>query len=74
MLELFATKTGKIIISIIWGLGLAFMFHQSCKGNNCIIIQAPKKEEVEDKIFYYGENNCYKYNTKITSCKNADKK
>ena len=32
----FDTKTGSAIISIIFGLGLAALFRQSCKGDRCI--------------------------------------
>ena len=30
-----------IIISIILGLGLASLFRQVCKGNECIIVKGP---------------------------------
>jgi hypothetical protein len=58
---------GKIIISIIWGLGLAAMFRKVCKGRNCIIIKGPKPDELENKVFRF-ENKCYIYNAMITKC------
>tara|TARA_B110000495_G_C22536711_1_gene325913 strand:- start:161 stop:382 length:222 start_codon:yes stop_codon:yes gene_type:complete len=58
---------GKIIISIIWGLGLAAMFRKVCKGRNCIIIKGPKPAELENKVFRF-ENKCYIYNAMITKC------
>jgi len=51
----------KIIISIIWGLGLSMIFRLSCKhGSNCSIVnyKGPTEEE-EKKIFNYGDNKCY---------------
>ena len=40
-------KYGKIIISVIWGFGLATIFRRICKGRNCIVIKGPKPAEVE---------------------------
>jgi len=35
-------KYGKIIISVIWGLGLAALFRRVCEGRNCIVIKGIK--------------------------------
>ena len=61
-------KFGKIIISIIWGLGLAALFRKVCKGRDCIIIKGPKPEETDDNIYRFN-NKCYKYNSYSSSCK-----
>ena len=34
--------TGKFIISIILGLGIAALFRKVCNNNKCIVIKAPK--------------------------------
>lgn len=60
-------EQGKIIISVVWGLGLAVLFRKVCKGRNCIIIKGPKPSELENKVFKF-ENKCYKYNAIATSC------
>ena len=39
--DLFKDSKGKIILSIIWGLGLAALFRKVCKGRDCIIINIP---------------------------------
>ena len=60
-------NTGRIIISIILGLGLSSLFKKVCHGRNCIVIKGPKPRELNDKIYKY-ENNCYKYKAKQTKC------
>ena len=60
---------GKIIISIIWGIGLASLFRRVCKGRNCIVIKAPDPKELNDKIYGF-DGKCYKFNPQSTSCKN----
>ncbi len=34
-------RTNTIIISIIWGLGIASIFRKICNNNKCIVIKAP---------------------------------
>ena len=54
------TQTGKYIMSIILGFGLATFFRAICKGNHCIEFHAPPLEEIENKIYKY-DNKCYKF-------------
>jgi len=61
-------KQGKIILSILWGLGLATLFRRVCKGRNCIVIKGPKPNKVDDKIFRFNKK-CFKYNSEATTCK-----
>lgn len=64
----FKHRLGKIIISIVWGLGLATLFRRVCKGRNCIIIKSPKLKDIEGKIYKYNRK-CYKFESAVTSCK-----
>ena len=41
--RLFKNKSGMILISIIWGLGLAALFKKVCKGRNCVIVKVLSK-------------------------------
>ena len=61
------TQTGKYIMSILLGLGLASLFRTVCKGNNCIAFHAPPLEKMKDKIYKNGEK-CVKYNPVATKC------
>ena len=73
MNKFFNSKNGQIIISIIWGLGLAALFRKVCEGRNCIVIKAEKPKKIKDKIFKY-ENSCYKYYPEAINCdKNSGK-
>jgi len=64
-------QVGKIVISIILGLGLAALFRRVCVGANCIIIKGPPLEEIKGKVFSFN-NKCYQYTPTVASC--ADKK
>ena len=65
--RLFHTELGNMIVSAIFGIGLAFIFSRACKGNNCIIIRAPEINEIKDKVFQI-QDECYKYTPKIVPC------
>lgn len=69
--KFFVTDTGKYIVSIILGLGLATLFKNVCKDKNCLIYKAPSLEEIE-KNTYQVDNKCYKYKLVQAKC-NQDK-
>lgn len=66
--NLLSTREGKIILSIIWGLGLSALFRRACKGRTCIIIKGPKPADMNNKIYKF-DNKCYKYTAVNTQCK-----
>lgn len=66
------TQTGKYILSIILGLGLASLFRSVCKGKNCIVFYAANIEDIKNKI-YKTDNKCYKYEPVLSKC-SKDKK
>lgn len=57
---LMSTPVGKILISVLLGLGLATLFRQTCKAKNCIRFAGPILNEIDGKIYKHG-NKCYKY-------------
>jgi hypothetical protein len=61
------TQTGKIIMSILLGFGLASLFRTVCKDKDCLIFHAPPLENIKDKIYKTGDK-CYKYNPVATKC------
>jgi hypothetical protein len=65
--RLFHTKPGNMIVSALFGVGFAFMFSRACKGANCVVIHAPKMEEVKDKVFQI-QDECFTYTPKMVSC------
>lgn len=61
------TETGKILMSILLGFGLASLFRTVCKGKNCIIFHAPPLDKFKDKIYKNGDK-CFKYTPVATKC------
>lgn len=60
-------RMGSIIISIILGLGLAALFRRACKDGSCVVIKAPKQEDIQ-KYYYKVESDCYKYTPYVVDC------
>lgn len=69
------TDRGKIILSIILGLGLATLFRNFCKGKNCYDFIGPEQNEIRDKVFSFDSNNsqCYIMRENTVPC-NSKKK
>ena len=61
------TPTGRNIVSILLGIGLATLFRRACTDKNCIVFNGPIINEVEGKTFKHGEK-CYKYSTVSEKC------
>jgi hypothetical protein len=61
------TQTGKIIMSILLGFGLASLFRTVCKNDNCLHFNAPPLDEISNKI-YKNNGKCIKYNPIATKC------
>ena len=61
------TETGKIMMSILLGFGLASLFRVVCKDKNCLIFHAPPLDQIKDKI-YKSNGKCVKYNPIATKC------
>ena len=66
------THTGKILMSVILGFGIASLFREVCKNRRCIIFKAPPLAELKDKVYKF-DNKCYKYTTKQTKCDKSKK-
>jgi hypothetical protein len=70
--RLFHTPTGKIIISIILGLGVASLFRKACNDRNCIRFQAPPLKELQKEV-YKLDDKCYTYKSKLVKCDSSKK-
>tara|TARA_B100001094_G_C17787580_1_gene602780 strand:- start:166 stop:450 length:285 start_codon:yes stop_codon:yes gene_type:complete len=66
-----SSSIGKIVISIVWGLGLAALFRRACNGRSCIIYKGPHPSVIQNKIFKHN-HTCYKYNAKRANCDSVD--
>ena len=68
--DLLNSRSGTIILSILWGLGLATMFKKSCEGKDCKIYRyvSPDPHNIKSTYYNYGTYNCYQYDPVISSC------
>ena len=66
--ETMHTETGKIIISLILGFGLASLFRKTCNDKACLEFKGPPVKQVE-KTIYKHDKNCYKFKTETINCK-----
>jgi len=58
---------GKIIISVLLGLGLSTLFRKVCNERNCLVFKAPGIDKIDEKIYKY-DNKCYKYKASALQC------
>lgn len=68
-----SSPTGKLILSIILGLGLASLFRRACLSRDCIVFNAVPFKDIKDKVFKYGKD-CYTFSPKAESCSSNKKK
>jgi hypothetical protein len=61
------STTGRIIMSILLGIGLATLFRAVCKGKRCRIVAAPPMEELEDQTYKF-DGKCYKMEKNPVKC------
>jgi hypothetical protein len=64
------SEAGIIIISIVWGLGLATLFKRSCQGPNCKVIEyrGPPVTNMKYAWKYDGDDKCYGWTPYLTKC------
>jgi hypothetical protein len=65
------SHAGKILISMVWGFGLAALFRRACTGRSCIVYHGPHPSKVKGKVFKHDEK-CYKYTPKRSNCDPID--
>jgi len=68
--RLFHTKSGNMIVSALFGIGFAFMFARACKGAHCVVIHAPKINDIKDKVFQI-QDECFTYTPTMVDCNSA---
>jgi hypothetical protein len=62
------SHTGKILMSIILGIGLATFFRAVCKGRHCKIISSPPIEDIENQTYKFNDK-CYTFERNLIDCK-----
>lgn len=54
------SRSGIIVMSILWGLGLATLFRKVCKDRSCMVFRKPNPGWVEQRVFKDGDQ-CIQY-------------
>jgi hypothetical protein len=65
--RLLFSPLGRIVLSILLGLGLSTVFKQSCSGQSCITYHGPILGQIEGKTYKFGEK-CYVYDIAPIKC------
>ena len=65
--KLLYSDTGRNIISVVLGIGLAALFQKVCKDKDCVVFHGPIITDIDGKIFQHGDK-CYKYDITSASC------
>jgi hypothetical protein len=66
------SAAGKLIVSVVLGLGLACIFRSVCKGDSCIVLKAPDMKEIR-KYTYKIDDECWKYDPYASKCDDGDR-
>lgn len=66
-MNFFKSKTGIILVSILWGLGISSLFRKACTTRNCIVLKAPNPNDIVKKI-YQNKNQCYTFIPQSSTC------
>ena len=67
------TKSGKYLISIIFGIGLACIFRKSCQSRHCLHFKGPDIDTVKNNVYKYN-NKCYIFKESAVTCKPKQRK
>lgn len=63
------SNTGKIVMSVLLGIGLATFFRAVCKGKRCRIMSAPPIKELDGQTYKF-DDKCYKMEKNAINCTN----
>jgi hypothetical protein len=61
------SPSGRILMSVILGIGLASLFRIVCKDKNCIIFKAPPLDDIDVKVYKFNDK-CYTYKSSSVKC------
>lgn len=70
--RLIYSDVGRIVISIILGLGLATLFRKVCKERDCLVFHAPKLDKIKNQVFKF-KDKCYQFEEEIEKCDDKKK-
>ena len=68
--DIINSRRGKLVFSIVLGLGLATLFRKVCNSRNCMVFKAPSLDKITGKTFGFNKK-CYAFDHKPSSCNNS---
>jgi len=71
--RLLQTDSGRVVISILIGLGLATLFRKICTDGSCIDFHGVMVGEIQDKTYQH-DDRCYQYQPVSAKCNAVVKK
>ncbi len=70
--KLLHSEVGKILVSIILGLGLATLFRRVCSGKNCLNFVGPEYKELKERTYRYNDD-CIAFKEHAVTCDKSKK-
>jgi hypothetical protein len=55
-------------LSFLIGFGIAAMFRPMCHGSDCIVLHGPPVQDVLNKVYQMGGNQCVEFTTEVVAC------
>ena len=68
----FGTNEGRILFSILLGVGLAGIFRKSCENRNCLMFTAPPLDKIHHRTYKH-EGSCYQFRERSVKCDSSKK-
>lgn len=65
--KLINSDGGKIVISIILGIGLASLFKKVCNDRDCLVFKSPPIADIKNQIFQNGDK-CITFKERNIQC------
>ena len=66
------TPTGKAIMAVLIGFGIATLFRKSCKDKKCLEFKGPSLDNIKERIYRKG-NKCYQFDPSEEKCDSQKK-
>ncbi len=65
--ELLDNKMFIILVSLLWGFGIAIMFKKTCQNDNCVVVKVPPEFAMNNNIIR-DNNRCYQLHKYPSEC------
>jgi hypothetical protein len=66
--SIFDNRSIAIIISLIWGMGLAILFRKVCQNDQCTVVKVPIELSKNRNIIRDKNNRCYQLHKYGSEC------